>query len=95
MNFTFSAIMLTLSIGVSFSPRKTQGGFPQTFPVSMLKAFRVGDDLPYSATASTWAEQRWLGGTAQRNLKCVQLRTRVRICQRDLVQGAYLRQIAP
>jgi hypothetical protein len=37
LRVTFSANMLTLSIGVSFSPRKTQGGFPQTFPVSTLK----------------------------------------------------------
>jgi hypothetical protein len=48
-----------LTIGVSFSPRKTQGGFPQTFPVSTLKTFVVGDDLSYAATVSTWAEQRW------------------------------------
>ena len=35
------------------------------------------------------------GGTALRNLKCVQLRSRVGIRQRDLVQGAYLRRTAP
>jgi hypothetical protein len=35
-----------------------------------------------------------LGGTAHRNLKCVQLKNRVGICQRDLVQGAYLLQTA-
>ena len=34
------------------------------------------------------------GGTALRNLKCVRLKSRVGICQRDLVQGAYLRQTA-
>jgi hypothetical protein len=51
--------MLALGIGVSFSPRKTLCVFPQTFPFSTLKAFGVGDDLPYSATASIWAEQRW------------------------------------
>jgi hypothetical protein len=50
--------MLTLSIGVSVSLRKTQGGFPQAFPFSTLKAFGTGNDLPYSTTASTWAEQR-------------------------------------
>jgi hypothetical protein len=52
--------MLTRGIGVSFSTSKTQGGFPQTLPLSTLKAFGVGDDLPYSATASAMAEQRWV-----------------------------------
>ena len=32
--------------------------------------------------------------TVLRNLKCVQLKSRVGICQRDLVQGAYLRRLA-
>ena len=32
------------------------------------------------------------GGTPQHHLKCVHLRNRVGICQRDQVQGAYLRQ---
>jgi hypothetical protein len=50
--------MLTLSIVVSVSPRKAQSSFPQTFPNSTLKAFGAGDDLPDSATASKWAEQR-------------------------------------
>ena len=35
-----------------------------------------------------------LGGTAQRNLKGVQLENRVGIYQRDLVQGSYLLQTA-
>ena len=34
------------------------------------------------------------GGTALRNLKCVRLKSRVGICQRDLVQGAYLQRAA-
>jgi hypothetical protein len=51
--------MLTLSIGVSFSPRKTQGRFPTGPSTLHAKAFGVGVDLPYSATASTWAKQRW------------------------------------
>jgi hypothetical protein len=47
LRITFSVIMLTLSIGVSFSPRQAQGGFPsQTLPLSTLKALGVGDDLP-------------------------------------------------
>jgi hypothetical protein len=49
--------MLTLIVSVNFFPRETQSSFPQTFPVSTLKALGAGDDLPYSATASTWAEQ--------------------------------------
>ena len=34
------------------------------------------------------------GGTALRNLKCVQLKSRVGICQRVIVQGAYLQRAA-
>ena len=33
------------------------------------------------------------GRTSQRNLKCVQLKSRVGICQRDLVQGAYFGEL--
>jgi hypothetical protein len=32
-------------------------GFPQTSPITTLKTFGVGNDLPYSAPASAWAEQ--------------------------------------
>jgi len=46
----FSAIVLTFSISVSFSP------FPRTSPFTTLKTFGAGNDLPYSATASVWAE---------------------------------------
>jgi hypothetical protein len=34
------------------------------------------------------------GGTAQRNLKCVQLKSRVGICQGHPVQDAYLQRTA-
>jgi hypothetical protein len=34
---TFIASIPTLSIGVSVSPRKTHGGFPQTFPFSFCQ----------------------------------------------------------
>jgi hypothetical protein len=50
--------MPALSSGVSLSLRQTQSSFPQTFPISALKAFGAGDDLPDSATASTLTEQR-------------------------------------
>jgi hypothetical protein len=49
--------MLTLIVSVNFFPREKQSSFPQTFPVSTLKALGDGDDLPYSATASRWAEE--------------------------------------
>ncbi len=45
--------MLTLSINISFSPRET---VPQVLPLTTLKAFGGGNDLPYSDTASAWAE---------------------------------------
>jgi len=34
------------------------------------------------------------GETEQRNLKCVQLKSRVGICQRDPVQSTYLERTA-
>jgi hypothetical protein len=49
--------MLTLIVSVNFFPRKAQSSFPQTFPVSTLKALGAGDDVPYSATANRWSEQ--------------------------------------
>jgi hypothetical protein len=33
-------------------------GFLGAHPLTTLKAFSVGNDLPYSATASAWAEHR-------------------------------------
>jgi len=55
---TLGAIMRTLRFMVIFSPCKSQGGFPQTFPLTTLEAFGVGDYLSYSATANAWRKQR-------------------------------------
>ena len=55
---TFGAIMLALSIGISFSPCKTQCGFPQTFPFTTLEAFGARYSLSYSSSTTAWCKQR-------------------------------------
>ena len=48
--------MLTLYVIVSFSPCFTQCGFPETLPVTSLKALSTGNDLPYSTKVHTCSE---------------------------------------
>jgi hypothetical protein len=49
---------LCLRLALASVSRRAKRGFPQALPFTTLTAFGVGNDLPYSATASAWAEQR-------------------------------------
>ena len=102
---TLSAVMLTLCVIVSFSPCQTQGPLGNR-PGWMEGSLGNGPSIHHAESVWRWRWSALLchgecmgwatqGGTAQRNLKCVQLRSRVGICQLDRVQGAHLRRIAP
>ncbi len=85
---TFRTIMFTFSLGVSFSPWKTQVVSHKPFQSVSVRRWRWSALLCHVE----WMVRGTLGGIAEHNLKCVQLRNRVGICQRDLVQGAYFQQ---
>jgi hypothetical protein len=79
---TLGAIMLTLSIGVSFSPCKTQGQFPTNLPFPSPRWKRLAlDTICLALPRRLHGCKQRREETAQQHPECVQLKSRVGICQ--------------